>query len=367
MTKCCSVLSLALVLCLFPPVLPADETPPVRIGIAGLVHDHVHGILNQLARPGAVEIVGIAEQNPAVVARFKEQYSIPEKLLFKDLESLIAETKPSAVMAFTSTFDHKKIVEDCAPHGVHVMMEKPLAVSVEHGKAMADLAEKHDVHLMVNYETTWYRSNHAAFDLVREQKAIGEIRKVVVMDGHEGPVEIGCSEAFLAWLTDPVLNGGGALTDFGCYGANLMTWLMGDARPISVSAVTQQIKPDVYPRVDDEATIVLTYPRAQAIIQASWNWPFNRKDMEVYGRTGYAHTAGHYGVRLKTDSGPEKLVRSPARKAPHDRETSYLAAVVRGELQPEGLSSLKNNLIVTEILEAARESAGTGKVVSLSP
>ena len=66
---------------------------------------------------------------------------------------------------------------------------------------------------------------------------------------------------FLAWLNDPKLNGGGALYDFGCYGADLMTWLMDGQRPISVTATTQQIKPDIYPRVDDEATIILTYPK----------------------------------------------------------------------------------------------------------
>src|SRR5207245_6326320 len=88
-------------------------------------------------------------------------------------------------------------------------------------------------------------------------------------------------------LTDPVLNGGGALTDFGCYGADLITWLMKGQRPTSVFAVTQRIKPDVYPKVEDEATMVVTYPKAQGIIQASWNWPFDRKDMEIYGQTGY--------------------------------------------------------------------------------
>ena len=104
---------------------------------------------------------------------------------------------------------------------------------------------------------------------------------------------------FLAWLTDPEKNGAGALFDFGCYGANLMTWLMDDARPTSVTAVTQRIKPEIYPRVDDEATIILEYPGAQAIIQASWNWPFDRKDMEVYGRTGQVLTVAQNGLRVR--------------------------------------------------------------------
>ena len=112
-----------------------------------------------------------------------------------------------------------------------------------------------------------------------------------------GPKAINVQPEFLAWLSDPVKNGGGALFDFGCYGANLMTWLMDNQRPLAVTAVTQQFQPDVYPRVDDEATILLEYPKAQGIIQASWNWPFNRKDLEVYGEHGSAIATGGNGLR----------------------------------------------------------------------
>jgi predicted dehydrogenase len=67
----------------------------------------------------------------------------------------------------------------------------------------------------------------------------------------------------------------------------LATWLLDGQRPLSVFAITQRIKPDIYPNVEDDATIIVTYPKAQAIFQASWNWPYNRKDMEIYGRDGY--------------------------------------------------------------------------------
>ena len=84
----------------------------------------------------------------------------------------------------------------------------------------------------------------------------------MVKSGHQGPKEIGCSADFLNWLTDPVKNGGGAVVDFGCYGANLMTGLMNGKAPVSVTAVLRHIKPDVYPKVDDDATILLEYPGA---------------------------------------------------------------------------------------------------------
>ena len=130
---------------------------------------------------------------------------------------------------------------------------------------MAALANKFGIHLITNYETTWYASHHQAFDMIHTHGSVGDIRKVVIHDGHRGPKEIGCSDTFLSWLTDPIKNGGGAIMDFGCYGADIMTWLMLGQRPISVTAIAQTNKPDVYPKVDDEATIIVLSPNRTRI------------------------------------------------------------------------------------------------------
>jgi predicted dehydrogenase len=247
------------------------------------------------------------------------------------------------------------------------MMEKPLAVSLEDAHAIERAAREGKIQVLVNYETSWYPSNHAAYELVRSG-AIGDVRKVVVHDGHQGPKEIGVSPEFLKWLTDSKLNGGGALFDFGCYGADLMTWLMNGQKPLSVTAVTQQIKPDIYPHVDDEATIILTYPHAQAILQASWNWPFDRKDMEVYGSTGYVTTVHRDDLKVRrAGEKQEQLIAAKKVPSPYDDSLTYLRAVVLDGLKSDALSSLETNLIVTEILDAARQSAATGKTVNLKP
>ena len=114
--------------------------------------------------------------------------------------------------------------------------------------------------MIVNYETTWYPSHGEIWRSLHDAKAAGEIRRMVVMDGHQGPKEIGVQPEFFEWLTDPVRNGAGALFDFGCYGANLMTWMMDNARPIAVTAMTKQIKPAIYSKVDDDATILVGLP-----------------------------------------------------------------------------------------------------------
>jgi predicted dehydrogenase len=341
------------------------SSPALRVGIVGLVHGHVHGFFQNSAKSPAIQIVGIAEPDARLLSQAGAKYGIERARLFSSLEEMIAKAHPQAVLAYTNTFDHRKVVEICARHGVHVMMEKPLAVSFEDAVAMQKAAQAGKIHVLVNYETSWYRSNHAAYDLVHDG-ALGDMRKVVVHDGHKGPKEIGVEPEFLSWLTDPKLNGAGALFDFGCYGADLMTWLMNDERPQTVTAVTQQIKPEIYSRVDDEATIVLTYPKAQAIIQASWNWPFDRKDMEAYGATGYAITVKRDDIRVRrAGEDQERLVGAKAIPAPYDDSMTYLRAVVLDGAKVEPLSSLETNVIVTEILDAARRSAKEGRTVRL--
>jgi glucose-fructose oxidoreductase len=342
----------------------ALSQPPLRLGIVGLVHGHVQGFFEKSLGNPEIEIVGIAESDKALAARYAKQYGFAQKLLFTSLEEMLDRARPQAVLVYSNTFDHRRIVETCARHGVHVMMEKPLAVSLLDALAIRKAAQRGKIQVLVNYETTWYASNRKAYDLIHE-KALGDVRKVVFHDGHSGPKEIGVGPEFLSWLTDPKLNGGGALFDFGCYGADLMTWLMDGQRPQTVTAVTQQIKPEIYSRVDDEATIILTYPKAQAIIQASWNWPFDRKDMEVYGQTGYAITVKRDDIRLRRAREKEELVAAKPLSAPHDSSLSLLRAVVVDGMTPDSLSSLDTNITVTEILDAARRSAVSGKTVRL--
>jgi predicted dehydrogenase len=336
----------------------------LRVAIVGLVHGHVHGFLHQYQHRPEIQIVAVVEPDAALRSAAASRYGFDASQMFADLDDMIAKVHPQAVLVYTNTFDHRHVVEACARHSVHVMMEKPLAVSLEDAVAMQKAAQAGKIHMLVNYETSWYRSNHAAYDLVHDG-SLGEVRKVVVHDGHKGPKEIGVEPEFLSWLTDPKLNGGGALFDFGCYGADLMTWLMDGQRPQTVTAVTQQIKPEIYSRVDDEATIILTYPQAQAIIQASWNWPIDRKDMEIYGQTGQAITVKRDDVRVQRAGGGEVQITAKPIPAPYDDELAYLRAVILDGAREDALSSVQTNVTVTEILDAARRSAKEGKTIQL--
>ena len=334
----------------------------LRVGVAGLTHDHVHNIMHQF-RSGQVIIVGIAESDPQLIARYKKTYQLPDTLFYSNLTDLIDQTHPDAVLAYNAISEHLSVVETCAPKGISVMVEKPLATTVKDADKIAGLAHQYHIQVLTNYETTWYNTNQQIFELVNQQHAIGDTRKMIVHDGHQGPREIGCSPDFLNWLTDPVKNGGGALRDFGCYGANLMTWLMHGQPPIAVRAVTHQIKPDIYPKVDDDATILLEYPTATGIIEASWNWPFGIKDWEVFGVTGYLHALNDKVLQERTKTAYDSI---PVHPAAYRDNLTYLADVLSGKTDPANdLSSLSNNLIVVRILEAATRSAREGKRITL--
>ncbi|WP_332913474.1 Gfo/Idh/MocA family oxidoreductase [Algoriphagus boritolerans] len=157
------------------------QDKPLKIGVAGLNHGHVGWVFTANKRAD-IEIVGIAEPNRELAERYMKQHGLSMDMVFDTLEEMLEKTQPEAVTGFGSTFAHLEIVQKCAPRGIHVMVEKPLAVSLEHALEMKALAEKHNIHLLTNYETTWYPSNEKAYEILHSGQ-IGEARKIVVRDG----------------------------------------------------------------------------------------------------------------------------------------------------------------------------------------
>jgi glucose-fructose oxidoreductase len=370
-----TILALMLVLVAMPAKsVMAAPGGPMRVGIVGLVHGHVGGFLKGglLAPAGGilnrsdVQLVGIVEEDQALFDAYAQRYHLSPELHFRSIQEMVARAHPQAALVFTATSEHRRVVEECAALGVSVLMEKPLATSYKDALAIRDAAQRGKIHVLVDYETSWYASNTQAFNLLK-QGALGPMVKTVIRDGHQGPKLINVEPEFLSWLIDPKKNGAGALFDFGCYGPDLMTWLMDGEAPLSVTAVTKQLQPKLYPDVDDEAEIILSYANAVAIVQASWNWPFGVKQMDLYGRTGYAKALSPELVEVrKLNDVQAQTSKGPSPGAPHDDPLHYLAAVLNGEIdEGNSLSSLKTNITVTEILDAARQSAQTGKTVPL--
>ncbi|MEO6149648.1 MAG: Gfo/Idh/MocA family oxidoreductase [Mucilaginibacter sp.] len=345
-------------------ITTASAQKALKVVVAGLTHDHVHGILNKYGK-GQIDIIGIAEPDKKLWDKYSKLYNIPTNIFTDDLKKLVATKKPDAVLAYNAVALHVDVVEICAPLGIAVMVEKPLAATLDQAKRIEALANQYKIKVLTNYETTWYPSYKEVFDLVTAD-SVGTVRKMVVHDGHKGPKEIGCSEAFLNWLTDPVLNGAGALNDFGCYGANLMTWLMKGQKPIAVTAIARHYKPEVYPKVEDDATILVEYPNATGQIEASWNWPFNIKDLEVFGSTGYLHALDRDNLNVRLTDKGNMVKKSLPLANPNDDFIPYLDAVLNKQLDDShDQASLQYNMTVMQILDAAKRSIKGGKRIVL--
>jgi predicted dehydrogenase len=335
-----------------------------RVGVAGLSHDHIYNILNAYSK-GEVNLVGIAEPNKQLWEKYGKQFHVPDSLFFTDLKTMVLKRKPEIVLGYNAVGNHVDIVEVCAPLSIPVMVEKPLAATLEQANRIKVLADKYHIKVLTNYETTWYASCQEAYNIIGRD-SIGAIRKMVVHDGHQGPVEIHCSPEFLSWLTDPVLNGAGALNDFGCYGANLMTWLMHGQKPIAVTAVARHYKPNVYPKVEDDATIIIEYATATGQIEASWSWPFGIKDLEVFGETGYLHALDGNNLTMRRRENIKSIPVVVPLVSPNDSPIPYFTAVLHGTITGEDdRSSLTYNMIVMEILDAAKRSIKEGKRIVL--
>lgn len=341
----------------------STQTGPLRIGVVGLVHGHVEGLLGPASQRTDLRIVGVYEPNRALFDRLAKKYKLDPSLYHASLNEMLDAARPEVVSVMTSTKDHRLAVEACAPRGVHVFVEKPLAFSNEDARRIDQLARQHGVLVLTNFESSWYASIREVKRMLDSGEMTG-VRKMIFRHGHKGPQEIGCSPEFLAWLTDPEENGGGALVDFGCYGAAIATWFMNGERPSRVVASATTLKPGTYARVDDDATIVLTYSSATAVVQASWAWTHDTKEADVYTERGSIHAGKWDGLYVRDENGPPKTAK-PAPRPPHlEDQWTYLRKVVRGECQVDPLSSLELNLIVVDVLHQARQSAAAARATN---
>jgi predicted dehydrogenase len=334
-----------------------------RLAVVGLDHDHVWSMLKDIADEPSAELVAIAETDPVLVSR--AQKGVPASVKFyADYVKMLDEAKPDAVIVTTSNDRHLEILRQCAKRHIHYSTEKPMAANAADAREMERLAREANIKLMVNYWNAWVPSSHDIFHRVRAGE-VGPIQRIIVQYGHRGPKEIGVSQQFANWLYDPVKNGGGAIMDFGCYGAELSVWLKG--RPTRVYATTRKLKVEQNNKVDDDATIVLDYPDATSIIEASWDWPYGKEQVEVFGPKG-SLTAHHdsllyrsakaHGPNIPPDG--ESVTLDPLPKETSNPIT-YFVDCIRNNKPIEDPVSAQLNVQVLEILDAARESARTGK------
>jgi predicted dehydrogenase len=331
-----------------------------KIAIVGLLHSHVWGHIGKMIKGEPARLVAIVETEPELIAEAKKRGATAP--VYSDIGKMLDETKPDIVWSFVENNRHLEVVQACAPRKVHVMFEKPLASNYADAVKIRDLAKKHGIHVMTNYQMAWWASNYTAKSQT-DSGAVGQVFRLRGVVGHGGPGgATGLNKYFFGWLTDPVKNGAGALMDFGCY--NALWSLMYLGRPESVYATTNQLRPGEFPKVEDNSTMILKYKNAVGIFEGSWDLPRSFQDLEIFGRQGSLYVQNGKIELRKGRGQPEEVKINPL--APENAEPiAFMVNTIRTGKPIEGMVGLDLNLGVIEIIDAAKKSVATGQAVKL--
>lgn len=352
-----------LLLLLLAPSLGAQQPAPFKIAVIGLVHSHVWGHLTTMLEGENATLVGVSEPNSELVAE-AHKAGVRDDLFFTNYEKMLDQTKPDIVWAFVENNRHLEIAKACAPRHINLIFEKPLASNYADAKQIEALAAKYKVRVMTNYQMAWWPTNYSAKRAV-DAGEIGTIYRLHGIVGHGGPGSDGPrNKYFFDWLTDPVKNGGGALMDFGCYNALWSLWYLGE--PDTVYATVNHLRPERFPKVEDNATIVLHYPKAIGIFEGSWDLPRSYQDLEVFGRPGETPPGSLHMSRAKVEvqHGRETKTLPQETLAPENSEpVAYMASCIRSNSPIAGLTAIDINVKVIRIIDLAKESVKTGRAV----
>ena len=350
--------SIALIACIL--LVGEVAAAATKIGFIGLRHGHAWRQLSDISDIEEADFVGVAESIPGLVEAAKQIQ--PDARYRSDYRAFVKETEPEIVWAFVENNRHLEIVEFLAPLGIHVIFEKPLAGSYADAAQIRKLAKQHGIEVMTNYQMAWWSANHELMRMASEG-SIGKVWRLHGVVGNSGPAPRDLRrKVFFDWLTDPDANGGGALVDFGIYSATWAMWHLG--LPQQVYATVHQLQPDRFPKVEDNAVMVLTYPNAVGIFEGSWDLPRGFQHLEVFGLKGSLALArdtltiqsGRSGATPVKATELPPVARHPVR---------YMIDRVTTGQPLDHIVALDINVDAVQILEAAKVSAEEQRSVKL--
>ncbi len=337
------------------------KTPnsPLRIGVAGLSHDHVwHELSCWTALPG-VEIVAASDPHQDQRGRFTRDYPNATNVYenWQAMLDAIGDTLDIVQIAAPNN-QHADITEASAKLGLHVITEKPMAATIEQADRMVKACHDANVCLFVNWPTQWSAAHQ---EMERRILAgdIGDVRYFKYRSAHNGPKEIGCTPAFYEWLYDGEQNGAGALMDYCCYGAAMCARFLG--LPEKVTGLRAVLAKD-YPLPDDNAIIAMQYAHAFGVAEASWTQTvgYATANPVAYGSGGSIALLGGNVVLTQVGKKAETIT-PPASVAPYRNGPEYFLHCLRNGEPPEGCGAPDVSCNAQAILSAGLRAADTGQ------
>jgi len=334
----------------------------LRVGVLGMAHDHLWSNLKDLAGLEDAELVAGADPNPVLRERFVERTGCDR--VYDTDEALLDEEQPDAIFGFSATALHADLVELSAGCGLPVMVEKPMAATLEQASRMLTATTQADSLLMVNWPTAWSRPNRTAYRLVQEG-AIGDIWQITWRGGHCGPDELGCSDEFCEFLFDAELNGAGAFNDYGGYGSSLCVLFMGGI-PGSVMGMAGRLVKSYLP-VDDNGIIIMRYPQALCRLEMTWTEAVAHQpphDLVLYGTEGTLISGSEVTLHTRDDKDGRVVELDELPVGQRNAAEHFVHCISTGE-SAQFQTSPELSYGAQQIMEGGLRSATSGMEISL--
>ncbi len=331
-----------------------------KVGVAGLVHDHVWGEMEYWKSLPNVQLVAAGDVNAPLRERAQAE-GIART--YDSWQEMVEREELDIVQAALENNAGADLVGACAAKGVHVISEKPMAATLAQANRMAKAADEAETLLLINWPTAWYP---AIQEWERRLLAgdIGEIVYIKYRSAHNGPKEMGCSPYFYEWLYDAEKNGAGALMDYCGYAANMNARFLG--LPSQVTGMRGTFVKN-YPIPDDNAIILMKYPHAFGVAEACWTQtvPYAEGANPIaYGTGGSLAVAGDK-VLWQRPGDDLEIVTAPPTAAPYRNGPEYLLHCLETKSPVQGFCSPGASRDAQEILEAGLRSADAGQTQTL--
>jgi len=322
-----------------------------RIITLGLHHDHVWSNLEELAATGRAELVGAADADEELLAKYRDRFPGETTTSY---DELLSRDGINAAYLFGSNRLSADLAVKASERGLHCLVEKPMAATLSGAQRMHAAAKANGVRLLVNWPFAWWPQLRHGLCMAQAGE-LGQIWQVRYRAAHQGPVELGCSPQFCNWLYDAELNGAGALMDYCCYGALLADVLLGRPESISGLRVSTGLKPDL--ALEDNAILLLKYPHALATTEASWTQigHLTSYSTTIYGSSGTVLIEPGHGGRIfhATSEHPDGIELTLPTQPGHllNASTHFLAAIDDPAMEIHPLCNADHGVNAQRILE----------------
>ena len=329
------------------------------IGSGNIGHIHARAVLNT---PGLALIAAVDNQ-PDRLAAFAAEFKIPHQ--YSSVEELLKSGGLDAAVIGVPNFLHAPFAIAALKAGVPVMVEKPMATSAAEAEQMAEASQKSGAALMVGH--CWRFDKEVGW--LKQQVQAGRLGKIIRTKSYGVHVHWGPP----GWFTQKNA-GGGALPDMGIHAIDTARFLTGDPQPVSVYARLGTYYKDF--DVDDTGVILIAWDNGvTSYVESGWWQPHAdgpEASTQLYGLAGFGQV---FPTRLELPNVKERkieVITDPSFTFPrtehspqeiYNAQMASFAASIRSGQTP--VPGSREGLVNIKIIDAAYQSAQTGKVVEL--